>query len=957
MGKKTNAEYINVNAKVLPEQKHAEDYYKNGPRKGKELNKPHRPWVLKAARHIQDLPGVIVGYADPEYKALECCMTDEEAKLILKMKLLVDYTVEELAKKMKWSVEKTARVAEHMAATGILSTDPADPNHLDANGKPQRTYHFTIFVPGILEALVDNVKLAEQFPQIPEAFAEYTIKRIIPLAGNLKVGHGVMRVIPIESAIDKLNPDEHERISHYFKDENETYSVAPCSCRVSRRIMGEGCGHLEEDMCIQIGGAARGFIHTGRARKISRQEAFEIMEKAEHNGLMHEIPNIDGVGKTHALCNCCGCSCFSLRTGEYFHTATMIRSNYISEVDPEKCVACGECVEICPMNALHLGERLKNKKEIQIETPLHAYDHKWGADKWNPNFRYNREMILDETGTAPCKVACPAHIAIEGYLELAREGRFEEALELIKKKNPFPAVCGRVCNKRCELACTRNNVGDNTPVAIDDVKKFVAQLDLNKEERHLPKICHPEYHDHKMAIIGSGPAGLSAAYYLAEMGYQVTVFEKENKLGGMLTLGIPSFRLEKDVVEAEIDVIKDMGVEFKMGVEVGKDVTIEELKKQGYEAFYIAIGAQGGRKLGVPNEEGENILSGIDFLRDVNLGKQGKLSGHVAIMGGGNVAIDVARTALRMGASKVDLYCLETRDIMTASLEEIKEAEEEGIVIHNGYGVKEFVLKDGKLEKAILKKCVSVFDEQHRFAPKYDENDLLEIEVSYFLSAIGQSFVYGNLLNGTKVALTKGNRIDADPLTYQTADKDIFAGGDVYHGTRFAIDAIASGREAAESMHRHVHEGQSLLIGRFQNPYLAAYELDRDNIDVTGFDNTPRQEAPSIKIDDNMKDNRGIYNEEQVKKEASRCLKCGRTFVDETMCVGCGLCTTRCKFDAIHLRKRFDGVGTPYKQTTTSNMGHILARNLKIVFTGKGKVKTMNKDDLTKQSEKKETLR
>ncbi len=957
MGKKTNAEYINVNAKVLPEQKHAEDYYKNGPRKGKGLNKPRRPWVLKAARHIQDLPGVIVGYTDPEYKALECCMTDEEAKLILKMKLLVDYTVEELAKKMKWSVEKTSRVAEHMAATGILSTDPADPSHLDANGKPQRTYHFTIFVPGILEALVDNVKLAEQFPQIPEAFSEYTIKRIIPLAGNLKIGHGVMRVIPIESAIDKLNPDEHERISHYFQDENETYSVAPCSCRVSRRIMGEGCGHLEADMCIQIGGAARGFIHTGKARKISRQEAFEIMEKAEHNGLMHEIPNIDGVGKTHALCNCCGCSCFSLRTGEYFHTATMIRSNYISEVDPEKCVACGECVEICPMNALHLGERLKNKKEIQIETPLHAYDHKWGVDKWNPNFRYNREMILDETGTAPCKVACPAHIAIEGYLELAREGRFEEALELIKKKNPFPAVCGRVCNKRCELACTRNNVGDNTPVAIDDVKKFVAQLDLNKEERHLPKICHPEYHGHKMAIIGSGPAGLSAAYYLAEMGYQVTVFEKENKLGGMLTLGIPSFRLEKDVVEAEIDVIKDMGVEFKMGVEVGKDVTIEELKKQGYEAFYIAIGAQGGRKLGVPNEEGENILSGIDFLRDVNLGKQAKLSGSVAIMGGGNVAIDVARTALRMGASKVDLYCLETRDIMTASLEEIKEAEEEGIVIHNGYGVKEFVLKDGKLEKAILKKCVSVFDEQHRFAPKYDENDLLEIEVSYFLSAIGQSFVYGNLLNGTKVALTKGNRIDADPLTYQTADKDIFAGGDVYHGTRFAIDAIASGKEAAESMHRHVHPGQSLLIGRFQNPYLAAYELDRDNVDVTGFDNTPRQEAPSIKIDDNMKDNRGIYSEEQVKKEASRCLKCGRTFVDETMCVGCGLCTTRCKFDAIHLKKRFDGVGTPYKQTTTSNMGHILARNLKIVFTGKGKAKTMNKDDLTKQSEKKETLR
>ena len=958
MEKKRNAEYLNKNAKVLPEQKNAEDYYKNGPKKGQELNKPHRPLILKAARHIQDLPGVVVGYGDPEYKALECCMTDDEARLIMKMKLLKHYTAEELAKLIKWPLDKVVRVAEHMSDIGTLTCDPADPNHPDKDGKPGRTYHFTIFVPGIMESLVDNVKLAEQFPQIPEAFSEYTIKRIIPLAGNLKVGHGVMRVIPIESAIEGLEGvEDYERISHYFPDDNETYSVAPCSCRVSRRIMGEGCGHLEEDMCIQIGTPARGFIMAGKARKITRDEAFAIMKKAEDNGLMHEMPNIDGVGRTHALCNCCGCSCFSLRTGEYFHTATMVRSNYLSSIDPDKCVACGECVEVCPMNALHLGERLKNKKEIKIDTPLHAFDHKWGADKWNPNFRYNRQMILDETGTAPCKVACPAHIAIEGYLELAREGRYQEALDLIKKKNPFPAVCGRVCNKRCELACTRNAIGDKTPVAIDDVKKFVAQLDLDTKNRQLPRVAHPEYHHHKMAIIGAGPAGLTAAFYLAEMGYSVTVFEKEEKLGGMLTLGIPSFRLEKDVVNAEIEVIKDMGVEFKTGVEVGKDVTIEELKKQGYEAFYIAIGAQGGRKLNVPGEEGENILSGIDFLRDVNLGKQKPLSGNVAIMGGGNVAIDVARTALRCGASKVDLYCLETRDIMTASKEEIEEAEEEGIVIHNGYGVKEFVLKDGKLEKAVLKKCLSVFDENHRFNPKYDENDLLELDVSYFLSAIGQSFVYGDLLKGTKATLTKGNRIEADPLTYQSKDPDIFVGGDVYHGTRFAIDAIASAKEGAESMHRHVHPGQSLLIGRFQNPYLAEYELDKDNIDVVGFDNTPRQEPGLIKVDDKMKDNRGVYSEEQVKKEASRCLKCGRTYVDETMCVGCGLCTTRCKFDAIHLKRRFDAVGTPYSQTTTSNLGHILARNLKIVFTGKGKVKSINKDDISKQTEKKETLR
>ena len=958
MAKSNNPTYANKKVRVT-DQKFAEDYYKDGKRKGQELGKPKRKWILKACNHIQDLPGVVVGYGDPEYKALECVMTDEEAKIILKMKLLKDYTLDDLSKLTKIEKTKLDKITRRMAEIGTLVRDPADTDYPDENGNPQVTYHFTIFVPGIMEALVDNVKLAEQFPQIPEAFAEYTIKRIIPLAGNLRIGGGVMRVIPIESAVkDDPKVEKNDLISTYFPDDIKDYSVAACSCRVSRRIMGEGCGHLEEDMCIQIGGAARHFIETGRGRRISREEAFEIMKKAEDNGLMHEMPNIDGAGHTHALCNCCGCACFSLRTGEYFHTATMVRSNYISQVDPDKCVACGECVEVCPMNALHLGERLKNKNEIEVPTPLHAYDHKWGPDKWNPDYRYNRQMILDQTGTAPCKVACPAHIAIEGYLELAREGRYEEALELIKKKNPLPAVCGRVCNKRCELACTRNTIGDKSPVAIDDVKKFVAELDRDPEKRPMPRIHHPEYHNHKMAVIGAGPAGLSCAYYLAEMGYTVTVFEKENKLGGMLTLGIPSFRLEKDVVEAEIDLIKALGVEFRTGVEVGKDVTIPELKKQGYEAFYVAIGAQGGRKLGVKGEEGENILSGIDFLKAVNLGTAKKLSGHVAIMGGGNVAIDVARTAIRYGASSVDLYCLEQREEMNASKEEIDEAEKDGVVIHNGYGVKEFALENGKLRKALLKKCTSVFDKDHRFNPTYDEDDVLEVECDYFLSAIGQSFVWGDLLSGTKATLSKANRLEADPLTYQTKDPDIFVGGDCYHGARFAIDAIATGKEGAESMHRHVHPGQSLLIGRFQNPYLAEYELDKDNIDVAGFDNTPRQEPGMVEIhDDKMRDDRGIFTEEQVKKECERCLKCGRTFVDETMCVGCGLCTTRCKFDAIHLKRRFDADGTIYAKTAVSSVPHILARNLKIVFTGKGKAKSKAKDELATQSYDKETLR
>jgi NADPH-dependent glutamate synthase beta subunit-like oxidoreductase len=911
--------------------------------------------ILKLCRGIQDLPGAIVQYGDPEYNSLACWVSDLECQIASKMKLLKHYTIDEMQKFGNGNAEETRKAIDHASWGGLLCYDPLDPEVPMKDGKRQEGWHVTIFVPGIMEAMVDNIKLVEAHPIIAQSFSEYTIKRIMPLAGNLPVGHGVMRVVPVESAVkDDPELQDYETISHYI-DTAEDISVAPCSCRVSRRLMNEGCGHLEQDMCIQFNKGARNFIHNGHARRITKEEAYAIVKKAEDNGLMHEIPNFDGNGKTHALCNCCGCSCFSLRTGEYFHTATMVRSNYISHVDPDKCVACGECVEVCPMNALRLGERLENKTAIKVSEPLHAYDHKWGPDKWNPDYRFDRQIIMNETGTAPCKVACPAHIAIEGYVELAKEGRYAEALALIKKKNPFPAVCGRVCNKRCEDACTRGTIGDKSPVSIDEIKKFVAQLDLDEDTRVKPRIQHPEYHDHKMAIIGAGPAGLSCAYYLAEMGYTVTVFEKEKKLGGMLTLGIPSFRLEKNVVEAEIDAIKEMGVEFKTGVEVGKDVTIDELKKQGYEAFYVAIGAQGGRKLGVPGEDSKGVLSGVDFLRGVNLGKGEKLHGHVALMGAGNVAIDVARTAIRYGAESVDLYCLESRDIMPAAKDEIAEAEEEGIKINNGWGVKEFhANKEGMLTEVVLKKCVAVFDKDHKFNPQYDEKDVITVPCDYFLAAIGQSFEWGDLLKGTKAVVSRG-RLEADGMTYQTAEPSIFVGGDCYHGARFAIDAIATGKEGAESMHRYVHPGQSMLIGRVQNPYLAKYELDKDNIEVQGWDNTPRQIVERVKVKDKMKDDRKVFSEEQVKAEAGRCLKCGRTFVDETMCVGCGICTTRCKFDAIHLKRRFNVHGVVYPKIAPSSIPHILARNIKITFTGKGKNKLVDKDridttDLSKES-------
>jgi len=905
------------------EPKISEEKYKHGDvKEGLEEGKQIRPKILKLARRIQDLITAKVMPGDPEYNALDCCVTDDQADVALTMKLRKKYTIEELSKNSGKSIEELNHLLHDelgLVWSGVVSYDPKDAD----TGKA--FYWIPIFVPGIMESLLGRKELVEKYPQIAQAFSDYTIKRIAPLAGNLKVGYGVMRVIPIESAIDKdPNTDEFDKISYYI-DKYDDICVSPCSCRRSRRLLGEGCGHLEEDMCIQLGDAARYFIKTGKARKITKDEAKEILRKAEANGLMHEIPNTDGPGRTHAICNCCGCSCFSLRTVEYFHTPGMLRSNYVAEINTANCVACGECVSNCPVNALRLGEKLCQIKPIELKASLSSESYNWGPDKWNPEYRYNRENTVKETGTSPCKTACPAHIAVQGYIKLAKEGRYSEALELIKKRNPFPAICGRVCSRACELACTRGKI--DSPLAIDEIKKFIAEKDLHADTRFVPEKLK-NYHDTKIAIIGSGPAGLSCAYYLAIDGYDVTVFEKEEQLGGMMTLGIPSFRLEKDVVNAEIDILKVMGVKFKTGVEVGKDITIQQLRKEGYKGFYVAIGLQGGRNINIKGEDATNIESGVLFLKDVNLGKKVDLPKNVAVIGGGNVAIDVARTAIREG-SKVTIYCLESRDDMPASKDEIEETLNENIAIENGWGPKEFVVKDGKITSIILKKCLSTIDpETHHFSPVYDENTTIEVSCDYVLTSVGQSPIINGLFNGEAIEFNKNGTIKADPTTYQTNVKDIFVGGDIYTGAKFAIDAIAAGHEGAISLHRAVHEGQSLTIGRDRNLY---NPIDTDNIKIDDYDHVGRQEVSHLENKNKFNDDRIVFTEEQVKKEASRCLSCGATTIDPNMCVGCGMCVTKCKFDAIHLVKKTNEYGVVYEKVALKNAPHIVSRKFKII--------------------------
>jgi NADPH-dependent glutamate synthase beta subunit-like oxidoreductase len=852
----------------------------------------------------------------PEYIVLEPVVTDEMAEAALCLKFREGKTVEEIASECGKSPERTKELLWELAMAG--ATIVGEQEGVDK-------FWLELWVPGHMEMLVNHKENSIKYPQMGKAFSDYGRKRGPLAIGNFPVGTGPMRTIPIESAISgESKRVSNDEISKYLND-NDRFSVSDCSCRTAREAMGEGCGHLKEDMCIQLGNAAEYYIRTGRGREITREEAFEIIHKAEDNGLMHNMPNVDGPGHTHAICNCCGCGCLALRNANMLTNHDFVRSNYTVKVDVDKCVACGECVEVCPTNALKLGQKLcKNTPIPKVEREL-PYNTEWTPDRWNEDYRINREVVMEE-GTAPCKAGCPAHIGVQGYIKLASQGKYAEALQLIKLENPFPAVCGRICPKFCEDDCTRCDI--DGAVAVDDIKKFIAQQDMKAETRFVPKIKHD--YDKKIAVIGAGPAGLSCAYYLAVEGYKVTVFEKQKALGGMLTLGIPSYRLEKDVINAEIDVLKDLGVEFKTGVEIGKDISLSDLRTQDYKAFYMAIGAQAGRSLGLEGEDAEGVITGVEFLRHVNLGDHSKFEGNVIVIGGGNVAIDVARTATRVGAAQVDMFCLESREKMPAHAEEVEEALDEDINVNNSWGPKRIVAENGKVVGVEFRKCISVFDADGKFNPSYDENDTKIVPADHVLLSVGQAMDWGSILADSKVVLNPNQTIQADVDTFQTGEPDIFAGGDALTGPRFAIDAIAHGKEGSISIHRYVQHGQSLVLGRLKRDYRA---FDKANVNLAGYDTAPRQTTAHVdgkKSKQTFNDLRETFTEEQVKKESARCLGCGVVVADEYTCIGCGACTTKCKFDAITLTRTYDADAVEFDKLKSTVIKHALKRKLRV---------------------------
>ena len=868
----------------------------------------NRPNILKLATKIslESMTYTGITYKDPEYRILAPIVDDDMCDVMMHMRLEANRTVEELARRCKKDVAFVQQQLEKLMVAGVARQREVD---------GQICYYYPIWVPGIMEGILSNREQCDRYPDLGVCFEEYTRRRLevlVPTLNSGKAGMSFMRVMPVMSAIENdSRTASYDEVATLI--ENATaISVGPCSCRRARRLMGEGCGHLEEDMCMYLNENAINYSNTGAHRLVSKEEAYEILRRAEDNGLVHEINQTPGFEDATAICNCCGCSCFALRIAEMFRSKNAIRSNFVARVDKEKCVACGQCVENCQTNALRLGQ----KRCINDPDIANAYDSDraipWDKKSYNIDYRTNRSDVM-ESGTAPCKAVCPAHIPVQGYIKLASEGRYTEALELIKKENPFPAVCGRICNKVCEEACSRGIV--DASVAIDDIKKFIAEKDLCAETRFVPKMLNQigRPYEEKIAVIGAGPAGLSCAYYLAVKGYPVTVFEKEQMLGGMLTMGIPSFRLDKAVVNAEIDVLRELGVQFKTGVEVGKDVTLDQLRSEGFKAFYLGIGASRGAGLGCPGEELGGVSTGIDFLRRVNQGEKPEVGSDVAVIGGGNVAIDVARAALRLGAENVTIIYRRSRDEMPAADDEIAEAEEEGVKFRFLASPVE-ILGDGKCESLKLE-LMELGEADARGRRKAVGTGKFEtVPVTAVLSAIGQKIDLSGIAD---FETDKNGTVVVSLPSYQTSVADVFAGGDVVTGPKFAIDAIAAGKEASISIHRFVHPGQTQNLGRDNRDY-KALDASTIAISVGSFDTAPRQKAASgsaAEAKKTFKDLRGTLTEEQIKKEASRCLGCGCVVIDEDLCVGCGICTTKCKFDAIRLEKTIDNKGKTYYRT------------------------------------------
>src|SRR5512140_2208107 len=532
----------------------------------------------------------------------------------------------------------------------------------------------------------------------------------------------------------------------------------------------------------------------------------------------------------------------------------------------------------------------------------------------------------------PCMGACPVHTEAGRYVGLIEEGKFREAYRVARRPNPFASICGRICAAPCEGSCRRGTL--DQPIAIRALKRFVCErfgVESMVDLERLKEVFGTSVRKNgmKVAVIGGGPAGLSCAHDLALLGYSVTVFESQPVAGGMLRLGIPEYRLPRELIRLEINAILSLGVELRLNTAVGRDFTIADLKKEGYQAIFVAVGAHRSRDLQIAGVENDGVLRAVDFLLNVNLGYRVELGRKVVVVGGGNVAIDVARTAarqektdvghvtdvtealdvarsaVRFGANEVHMVCLEDWHEMPASKEEIQDALEERIHIHPRRGPNRIIALNGKVTGFETVACTSVFDSSGRFNPQFAPGTEETLEADTVILAIGQTSDLTWVRPEDGVELTPRNTIKVDPGTLATSAPGIFAGGDVSFGPRNAIDAIANGKKAAQSIHAYLAKKP----GREVEVVLSAREAEiivantKTYKRLWGYEQLPRVPVPALPIDRRI----GLaqielgYNEEEARREATRCLHCWENTIfneagEETgsECILCGGCVDIC---------------------------------------------------------------
>ena len=549
-------------------------------------------------------------------------------------------------------------------------------------------------------------------------------------------------------------------------------------------------------------------------------------------------------------------------------------------VDLEKCNACGDCIEKCPVYLLNEFD-----EELGPRTAIH---------KRYPQAIPNA-MLISKTERPPCVITCPTSVNVQGYAALAAEGRFEEAYKVIKRRNPFPSVCGRVCHHPCEFECNRQEVDE--PVAINPLKRFISDYVRDKkkhgtEEEKTTLFAEKPVIDPqkpKVAIVGSGPSGLTAAQDLAFLGYPVTVFEALPTPGGMMLTGIPSYRLPKEVLQEEIQEILDLGVELKVNTPVGKDLSLSGLTKKGYQAVYVAVGAQASRSLPLEGTGLEGVLGGVEFLKEISLGMKPSIGKRVAVIGGGNVAVDVSLSALREGAEEVEMFCLENREEMPAHEWEIEDALEEGVKINCSWGPTRFEGSKGKVTGVNFKRCTAVFDAEGRFNPSYDENKTISTSAETVIVAIGQAADLSFLGEGSSLETFRDIALKADEVTLETNLPGVFAGGDGVTGPKSVVEAIFHGHEAAISIDRYL-KGEDLREGRVKEKEEPALPPE-DRV----FEQKTRQQEKKLPTNErkgNWKEINLGLTEEQAIEEAKRCMNCG-------YCCECLQCVEACKAEAI----------------------------------------------------------